>query len=176
MPLGLQPQDGGGGAARPESVEFVALSGNTEAQVEGIEVLAYDMQTTDGQQAPQQKVDEGYTWTTRVGPEPTEIRLSGWATTTTYATLVGLRDAREPIAMEAGARSLSSAVVTSIEATATGETVYAYDVQLTINEVQQLSLGTGSTVQAFPVTGPQSSSPSDDGAPPTRRRGPIQRT
>ena len=173
MPLRQGPS---GGDFDAQSVEFVSLSGNPEAQFDGIEVFAYDMNAVDGQQAPERQVDEGYTWTTRVGPEPTELVVSAWADMPTYGAIVGLRDRQTPIAMKAGARALTHAVVTNIDGHASGETVYAYDVQITVKEIQQLSTGgTAAGGQARPVTGPQSNSPSSDGSPPVRRRDPGPR-
>jgi hypothetical protein len=159
---------GSGGGYGTDAVEIIPLgpTGNTTV-VGGVSLEGcYNATASGGQQVPTKKVDEGYTFGTRVGPDPIEATMNIWMNPPTYTALESLRDANEPISVY-GPISLDSAAVTNLSRSLSGQRPGAYDVEVNIRQIQQGST-ISSSVSAQPVTGPQSSSPDEDGGVPTR--------
>lgn len=143
------------------AVEIIPLSsgGGTDTVVGGVTFPgAIQASESGGQQAPSRKVASGYTWTTRVGPEPIEITLTGWANQPTYEALTALRDEQSPISVSVGDAELSAAVVTNATSDIDGERPGAHKVTVDIKQVQQGSIQT-SAIAATPITGPMGTDP-----------------
>ena len=152
----------------PEPVEFVPLERGRDpsTDLDGVTLYGvYSVEEGGGMQAPEKKVESGYTWKTRVGAEPVGITLRAWMTAAEYDNLSVLRDSREPLAFSMNGESLDVAI-DDLSPTVEGEAPGAYDVTIDLRQIQQATVGT-SGIRALPITGIQSGGGS--GSPPRVR-------
>lgn len=130
----------------------------------------YRESPSTGEQAPNHKVEQGFDFTTRVGPEPVEATFQIKCDTGTYARLDELRRSRsDPFPVTVGTTQLAACVFTSdgLQYEQAGDTWGALDVTVTVREVQQASSGTAN-VRVDASTGTKtSSSDSDSGSGPS---------
>lgn len=132
-------------------VEEIQLRGSPQTDVGGVTVfgnVAEDF--TAGQQVPEQAVDSGYTWRTRVGPNPRSVSLTVWSNEATKDGLVALTNTQEPIAVTCASLSMPSAAVNNISGTVSGESPGAFELTVDVVEVQQGGLSTSGFGAAAP--------------------------
>lgn len=153
------------------NLEFVDTGDETGVPlvIGGIDVPGtYKESGGAGEQAPEHKVEEGYDFTTRVGPEPVTATFAIKCDAGTLAQLERLRlDRSEPFPVTVGTTQLTACVFDTdgLQHTETGDTWGALDVTVTVREIQQAASGSA-TVRVDASTGTKTSdSESDDSGP-----------
>lgn len=152
------------------SVEFLPLSGPASTRIGGVSIPGtVEVSESGGMQAPEKKVENGYTWTTRVGAEPLRLTVTAWTNDAAYQRLANLRALRQPFTFATGTASLSAAVLDNLSPTVTGSAPGAYNTTIEIRQVQQGDLGSDS-IGGLTASGPQYSR--GDGSPQTVQTAP----
>lgn len=139
-----------------DPVTFVDLGGGLNVTVGGITVRGETSnQQTRGQQAPTKSAENGYVYTTRVGPTATEGEINGWVNSDEMAALDELADEKEPIPITTPEGSYSQCVVDDIDRTTEAERPDAYNVTISWREILQASTST-SRIRAITKDGQKS--------------------
>ena len=150
------------------AIEFIQLSGPSTTEIGGVNLEGtVELQEQGGQQAPEKKTDEGYTWTTRVGAEPLVVTVTAYTDSADYAALASLRAERSPIRFESAGASIDTAVIDDLRPTVTGSEPDTYNTTITVRQVQQGSLVTQG-LGAFASSGPQYSGGGASSGSPNR--------
>lgn len=134
------------------------LRSGTSMQIGPVSVPGvYESGDSGGQSAPEHRVERGFDFTTRIGPEPVEGTYRAWCSGDTLSQLQQLREIEDPFPTAVGASAIGECVLEDLNWTVTGDQPLAYDVEITIREVQLASTGTA-TLKVVSETGTKSES------------------
>lgn len=126
-----------------EPVEFIDLGGGQSVDIGGVTVRGETSNTqSSGQQVPTKSAENGYVYTTRVGPTATEGTIVGWVNSSELPALVALADEKSPIPISTPEGTYSQCVVDDIKRNMAGIQPDAYEVTITWREVLQASTAT----------------------------------
>lgn len=117
----------------------------------------YQIEDSGGVTAPEKRVEDGFDFTTRVGPEPIEVSISAWVDGADLGSVKTLRAEREPVPVRVGSVSLGQCVLDDLSVDEEGERYGAYDCTMDLREVQIASTGTA-TLHVASETGSKSES------------------
>lgn len=121
---------GGGGGGSSMEIGGVTLENVTTARESG------------GMQAPSKKTEEGFSYASKVGPEPVKATFETYIEPTTYGQLADLRDADEPVSVTVGFVSLGACKVSDISVDQKASQISHYKVSIKVEEVQEATTGT----------------------------------
>lgn len=137
----------------PDPVEFIPLGGSSSVSIGGVQVRGYEeSERTGAQHAPKHKTESGYEFTTRVGAQAVEVKVTGWVNSSEFAALAQLENRREPIPAMGPNFSLPTATIDRFVDNMPGSAPGAHHVTIDVREVQQASTGT-TTLKAVGPTG-----------------------
>lgn len=114
----------------------------TSMNIGGVSVPGvYEISDSGGQSAPEKRVERGFDWTTRIGPDPIEATYTARCDGETLDELKQLRRVEDPIAVSVGASAIGECVLDDLDWSESGDQPGAYDVDISIREVQLASTG-----------------------------------
>lgn len=147
-------------------IEFLYGEG-TSMQIGPVSVPGiYEAGDTGGQSAPEHRVEQGFDFTTRIGPEPVEATFQAYCTGDNLSALQQLREEEDPFPTSVGATAIGECVLENLDWTEHGDYPNAYDVTIQIREVQLASTGTA-TLRVISDTGTKSESAGKGGDSPS---------
>lgn len=139
-----------------DPVEFVDLGGGQSVSVGGVQIRGEtENNETSGQQAPTKSAENGYVYTTRIGPTATEGVITGWVNPDELPALKALADEKSPIPVSTPEGSYSQCVVDTVERNMAGVQPDAYNITINWREILQASTST-SRVRAITNDGAKS--------------------
>lgn len=119
-----------------------------------------------GQSAPEHRVERGFDFTTRVGPDPVEATFQAYCTGDTLSGLKQLREIEDPFATSVGPVAIGECVLEDLDWEVMGDYPDAYDVTIKIREIQLASTGTA-TLRVISDTGTKNESAGKEGNSPS---------
>lgn len=117
----------------------------------------YRIRETGGETAPNQQTEKGYSYSTRVGPEPRTLVVEAKVDASTLTQLKTLRSRGEPFTTSVKTTTITACKLNDLKIIEQGQTPNSYDVSITIEEIQQATTGT-TQIQVQGVTGTKNGS------------------
>lgn len=119
-----------------------------------------------GQSAPEHRVERGFDFTTRVGPDPVEATFQAYCKGNTLSALKQLREIEDPFATSVGPSAIGECVLEDLDWEVMGDYPDAYDVTIKVREIQLASTGTA-TLRVVSDTGTKTESAGEEGNSPS---------